>query len=145
MVVGLGFAVVVLGTMALRGGRPKPEPSPATPVANSSPLDSGSAGSPVPRSTATRTLGTAPSKPDATALPNVAQASRTPTTQTVRNPGIPTPLATYTVVSGDNPSTIANKLGIPEAEQRRWIQELLQLNATTSAGLQVGQILKLPP
>ena len=53
--------------------------------------------------------------------------------------------ATYTVVAGDNPTIIARKLGVPEAQQAAWVQQLLTLNNTTDRTIQVGQVLKLPP
>jgi LysM repeat protein len=51
---------------------------------------------------------------------------------------------TYTVVSGDNPHVIAEKLGVPEAERAAWAEQLLRLNNVSATALQPGQVLQLP-
>ena len=51
----------------------------------------------------------------------------------------------YTVVSGDNPGSIAEKLGVPLARRESWIAEMLALNGATATSLQIGQDLILPP
>jgi LysM repeat protein len=53
--------------------------------------------------------------------------------------------STYTVQSGDSPVSIAAKLGVPVAQQQAWANQLLSLNNTSATGLQVGQVLQLPP
>jgi hypothetical protein len=57
----------------------------------------------------------------------------------------PGPLLSYTVESGDTPNAIANKLNVPSATADAWVAQLLSLNNTTASGLQIGQVLKLPP
>ncbi len=52
---------------------------------------------------------------------------------------------TYTVVSGDFPLLIAQKLNVPESLQAAWANQLLSLNGIDAASLQVGQVLQLPP
>ena len=51
----------------------------------------------------------------------------------------------YTVVSGDTPEAIADKVGVPDDIQADWIQEMLALNGVTATTLQVDQELILPP
>lgn len=51
----------------------------------------------------------------------------------------------YTVVSGDTPGGIAEKVGVPEENRAAWIEEMLALNGVTATGLQIGQELILPP
>ncbi len=51
---------------------------------------------------------------------------------------------TYTVVAGDFPVLIAQKLGIPESRHLEWSQQLLALNGVSETGLSVGQVLLLP-
>lgn len=50
--------------------------------------------------------------------------------------------ATYTVVDGDYPLLIAEKLCVEQATS--WAAELLRLNGSESASLRVGQVLRLP-
>jgi hypothetical protein len=52
---------------------------------------------------------------------------------------------TYTVVAGDNPTVIAQKLGVPAADTDSWITEMLALNGASATTLQIGQTLILPP
>lgn len=51
----------------------------------------------------------------------------------------------YTVVSGDSPGAIAEKVGVPAEVRNDWIEEMLALNGVTATTLQVGQELILPP
>jgi hypothetical protein len=51
----------------------------------------------------------------------------------------------YTVVSGDTPGGIAEKLGVPVDTRDAWIEEMLALNGVPATGLQIGQELILPP
>ena len=53
--------------------------------------------------------------------------------------------ATYTVEPGDNPTLIAQSVGVPEDQVDAWVAELLALNDTEATALQVGQTLNLPP
>jgi hypothetical protein len=55
------------------------------------------------------------------------------------------PLLTYTVEAGDTPNAIANKLNVPSDRADAWVAQLLSMNNTTASGLQIGQVLKLPP
>ena len=57
----------------------------------------------------------------------------------------PASLLTYTVESGDTPNAIAGKLNVPSDRVEAWVQQLLSMNNTTASGLQIGQVLKLPP
>jgi LysM repeat protein len=66
-------------------------------------------------------------------------------------PGGPTPRptvagggGTYTVVSGDNPQLIGQKLCVPAGQLAAWAEQLLALNNKTATGLQVGEVLQLP-
>jgi LysM repeat protein len=52
---------------------------------------------------------------------------------------------TYTVLSGDFPLLIAQKLNVPDSLQAAWANQLLSLNGIDAASLQVGQVLQLPP
>ena len=51
---------------------------------------------------------------------------------------------TYTVVSGDTPLAIAEKLNIPAAQQASWANELVALNGVDPSSLQIGKVLDLP-
>ena len=51
---------------------------------------------------------------------------------------------TYTVVSGDTPLVIAEKLGVPSAQQTAWANELIALNGINPSAMQVGAVLDLP-
>jgi LysM repeat protein len=51
---------------------------------------------------------------------------------------------TYTVVSGDYPGLIAEKLGVAPAQQAAWAEQLMALNNVCSSCLQVGSVLQLP-
>jgi hypothetical protein len=51
----------------------------------------------------------------------------------------------YTVVSGDTPGGIAEKLGVPADIRDAWIEEMLALNGVTETTLQLDQELILPP
>ena len=51
----------------------------------------------------------------------------------------------YTVVSGDTPGGIAEKLGVPADIRTAWVEEMLALNGVTETTLQLGQELILPP
>jgi LysM repeat protein len=114
-------------------------PRTATPAA-------GAAASPTP--VRTPTIAPTATSPAATPTPTVAVAAATPTPTSTAVPVPSVPVTggggTYTVVSGDYPILIAEKLGVPVAQQDAWAQQLLALNATCSSCLQVGQILQLP-
>jgi hypothetical protein len=51
----------------------------------------------------------------------------------------------YTVVSGDTPSGIAEKVGVPEDIRATWIQEMLALNGFTETTVPLGAEIILPP
>lgn len=51
---------------------------------------------------------------------------------------------TYTVVEGDNPSLIGQKLGVPASELAAWVVQLTALNNVEPTALFVGQVLELP-
>jgi LysM repeat protein len=98
--------------------------------------------SPTPRAAAT---------PGATGTPNptatpaaAAQASPTPAASPTPRPTVIGGGGTYTVVSGDFPLLIAQKLGVPDAQANAWAQQLMDLNDTCASCLQVGQVLQLP-
>jgi hypothetical protein len=91
------------------------------------------AGSPTPRP------GTTPAAPTTPAAGSTPQAAApTPT----RAPGASG--RTYTVVSGDYPLLIAEKLGVPSAQQTAWVNELVTLNDINPSSLVVGTVLQLP-
>ncbi|HXH22357.1 MAG TPA: LysM peptidoglycan-binding domain-containing protein [Dehalococcoidia bacterium] len=94
----------------------------------------------LPRVAATpRPTGTAAATrtaPAATAAPQTTATAR----PTVAGGG-----GTYTVVSGDNPTIIAQKLGIPPSQVAAWVEQLVALNGINPSALQVGQVLQLPP
>lgn len=51
----------------------------------------------------------------------------------------------YTVVSGDTPGGIAEKVGVPADIRETWIQEMLALNGFTETTLPLGEEIILPP
>lgn len=98
--------------------------------------------------TATRPSGTPGT---AVATPNRTTTPGTPQPTTASGSATPRPTTpaggsgkTYTVVSGDTPLVIAEKLGLPEAQRTAWANELLTLNNTSASALQIGQVLQLP-
>ena len=94
-----------------------------------------------------------------TQVPGGATQPATTGAQPVTNPqgdgtpagGTPGPEPTafdqlrYTVVSGDTPGGIAEKVGVPSDVRSDWIREMLALNGVSETTLQVGQELILPP
>jgi hypothetical protein len=132
LVAGLGgpLLAAILVASAL-GGSSEPEAMDTPPKATSFAAGVTSA-TPVPPSPGAST----PTLPPATSATSVsAQAT------------VAAPIsnaATYVVVAGDNPSLIAQKLGIPAEQREAWTQQVLALNGVSAAGLQVGQILRLP-
>jgi LysM repeat protein len=111
----------------------------ATPAATARPATTGT-----PAATATRTP--APQVQAPTAAPAAPTATPAPASPTPR----PTVAATggggtYTVVADDFPLLIAEKLGVPVAQQDTWAAQLLALNGgICSSCLQIGQVLQLP-
>jgi LysM repeat protein len=103
-------------------GTPQPGPS-APPARTSTPASPTSASATAPPSTP------APSAPTATPRPpsNVTGGG-----------------GSYTVAAGDFPLLIAAKLGVPDAQQGVWAEQLMSLNGLCSSCLQVGQTLQLP-
>jgi LysM repeat protein len=97
----------------------------------------------------TGTPGTPAATPNRTSTPGAgttpqsgATAASTPTvrpTQSASGSG-----RTYTVVSGDTPLVIAEKLGVPSAQQTAWANELVALNNINPSAMQVGDVLDLP-
>ncbi len=87
-----------------------------------------------------RTATTAPTTAAAASSTTSPSASATPR-PTVVSGGA----GTYTVVSGDFPILIAQKLGVPESQQAAWANQLIALNGIDPSALQVGQVLQLPP
>ena len=51
---------------------------------------------------------------------------------------------TYTVVSGDYPLLIAEKLKVPDAQRINWANELISLNGFNPSSMTVGAVLQLP-
>ena len=97
----------------------------------------------LPRVSATpRATGTATPRPTGTAQGTTPTATAA-TTATPR-PTVVGGGGTYTVVSGDYPFLIAQKLGVPESQQAAWVQQLISLNGIDPSKLQVGQVLQLP-
>jgi len=90
----------------------------------------------VQATTGARTPTAAGTTPAATA----AVATATPRPTVTASAG-----GTYTVVSGDYPLLIAAKLGVPEADQLNWANQLIALNNINATGLQIGQVVQLPP
>ena len=90
-----------------------------------------------PTATQTRVAATATTATTAT-VASTAASTATPR-PTVTGGG-----GTYTVVSGDYPLLIAQKLGVPESQQLAWADALTALNNVSSTGLQVGMVLQLP-
>ena len=85
-----------------------------------------------------------------TATPATADLTPAPAT-TTPVAGTPTPRPTvvggggsYTVVEGDNPSLIGEKLGVPAEALVAWVDQLLALNDVEPTALVVGQTLELP-
>jgi LysM repeat protein len=101
-------------------------------------------GTAAPSATATRTPGPQVQAPTAaptapTSTPVAAAPTPRPTVAATGGGG------TYTVVADDFPLLIAEKLGVPAAQQDAWAAQLLALNGgICSACLQVGQVLQLP-
>jgi len=118
---------------------PRAATSSATPSATSRPSTPGSGtATPTPRpGTPTSGTATPTPRPGTTTTPT----SGTPTTGTPTTGGS----GSYTVKAGDTPGSIASSLGVPAAQQQAWIAQMLQMNNTTATGLQIGQVLQLPP
>jgi LysM repeat protein len=96
-----------------------------------------------PRPTGTAAASATPAR---TATSSPAAAATAAATATPR----PTVAATagggtYTVQSGDYPLLIAQKLGVPPAQQSAWANQLVALNGIDPSNLQVGTVLQLPP
>lgn len=105
-----------------------------------SPTPAAGAPTPARRPAATASTPTAGGTPAPTATRPTSGATPAATSTT----GGGASSRTYTVVAGDYPLLIAQKLNVPEAQQNAWANELLSLNATTAAGLDVGDVLRLP-
>ena len=99
----------------------------------------------LPRVSATpRVTGTATPRPTGTAPATTGTPTATVATTATPRPTVAGGGGTYTVVSGDYPLLIAQKLGVPESQQEAWAQQLISLNGIDPLTLQVGQVLQLP-
>ena len=108
---------------------------------------SSAAGTPAAGATPARTsTPTTGSTPGATATrPATTPAAGTTTPTAGATPGATTTGGgTYTVVAGDFPLLIAQKLNVPEAQQAAWAAQLVTLNNINPSALVVGQVLQLP-
>jgi LysM repeat protein len=110
---------ILLPRIASPTGTPRTTGTPGTPAATVS-------------RTATPGAGTTPP----------ANATQTPTVRPTASGG--SSGRTYTVVSGDTPLVIAGKLGVPDAQQAAWANELVALNGINPSSMQIGQVLDLP-
>jgi hypothetical protein len=72
-----------------------------------------------------------------------------PTGATGATGAVPEPTAfdqmRYTVVEGDTPGGIAEKVGVPADVRQTWIQEMLALNGIDETSLPLGEEIILPP
>jgi LysM repeat protein len=94
------------------------------------------------------------------AVPAAAPPAPTATTAVAVDTSTPPPIAeaptatptlpvtggggSYTVVEGDNPTIIAEKLGLPPEAVAAWANELILLNGIDPTLLFIGQVLELP-
>jgi len=91
-----------------------------------------------------RTTGTPP------ATTGTPARTTTPGTPTAAGTATPRPTQaggsgrSYTVVSGDTPLVIAEKLGVPEGQRAAWANELVTLNDIDASSMQIGDVLQLP-
>ncbi len=103
--------------------------------------------------TVSRTVSTVPSptRPAGTTTAKTPSASVSVTVSPANATALPAASGSsfqtthYTVVAGDNPGAIAEKLGVPLDRRESWIEEMLSLNGVTATTLQIGQDLILPP
>jgi LysM repeat protein len=100
---------------------------------------------PRPTGTVAATSTVAPRSPTAASTSGAATATTAPQASATARPTVTGGAGTYTVVSGDFPLSIAQKLGVPEAQQAAWADQLVALNNINPSALQVGQVLQLPP
>jgi hypothetical protein len=93
------------------------------------------------------TLGTTSLRATATRPPGTTTVTASATTKPAAGATAPSQFQTsrYTVVEGDNPGLIAEKVGVPADRRPSWITEMLALNGVTATTLQIGQELVLPP
>ena len=155
LLVALSSAAVVFGVSLVLGAEDEEKPAPpvltlnvtrgpagaqgVSPAGTTSP----SAAAPVATRPAGATGGPGPAAGATSASSPAAGATTAPPSTAAT--ATPQQATTYTVVAGDNPSVIAEKLRIPAAQRETWIQQLLTLNNTTATALQIGQTLRLPP
>ncbi|MGE0058306.1 MAG: LysM peptidoglycan-binding domain-containing protein [Dehalococcoidia bacterium] len=98
----------------------------------------------------TGTPGTPQATPNRTTTPGAATTPQATTSAATSTPTVrPTSSGsssgrTYTVVSGDTPLVIADKLNVPSAQQAAWANELIALNGINPSSMQVGDVLDLP-
>jgi LysM repeat protein len=93
---------------------------------------------PAPRTTAVATPTRTPVGQSLAATPVPAAATPRPTIAATGGGG------TYTVAPDDFPLTIAAKLGVPEAQQTAWVEQLIALNNLNPNAMSVGTVLVLP-
>lgn len=143
--VALGAPLVVFGLVLYmlfgRGGDGSSALTPGTGTQGN--VDIGS-----PTQPAATPVATLPASTGGTAPVGQTGAGATPTTAPATTPAAaPTAFTQerYTVVSGDSPTVIAEKLGVPADIRSDWIEEMLALNGVTATTLQLGQELILPP
>ncbi len=108
-------------------------------TATSTPRTTGTPGTPqaTPNRTTTPAAGTT-TTPQAT----TSAATSTPTVRPTSSGS--SSGRTYTVVSGDTPLVIAEKLNVPAAQQASWANELVALNGINPSSMQIGDVLDLP-
>jgi LysM repeat protein len=106
-------------------------------AATSTPRTTGTPGTPAatPNRTTTPGAGTTPQ-------PTTSAATSTPTVRPTSSGS--SSGRTYTVVSGDTPLVIAQKLNVPDAQQAAWANELVALNGINPSAMQIGDVLDLP-
>jgi LysM repeat protein len=98
----------------------------------------------------TGTPGTPAATPNRTTTPGTASTPKSTPSNATSTPTVrPTSSGsssgrTYTVVSGDTPLVIAEKLNVPSAQQAAWANELIALNGINPSTMQVGDVLDLP-
>ena len=124
---GLADARLLQSGVELRLPRIAPTPRPTGTVASAA-TTSAAARTPTTQATSAAVTSTTAPQASATARPTVTGGG-----------------GTYTVVSGDFPLLIAEKLGVPESQRAAWADQLVALNNINPSALQVGQVLQLPP
>jgi LysM domain len=86
---------------------------------------------------ATDNSDTSEADTEPTPPPSATGTAATPVASSGGSPG------TYTVVEGDYPGLIAANFCVDDVNT--WIDDLLEINATSAQSLSIGQVLDLPP